>query len=68
MFFFFDVKEKNQKENTAWYFRNPDHRPLTTVENCENKGGIFWFRRSITFFCVGGTIRLYTPKTLHQPS
>ena len=39
MFFFFAIKEKNQKENAAWYFRNPHYRLSETVSFCENKGG-----------------------------
>ena len=39
VFFFFDVKEKNQKETTAWYFCNPNFRLPLTVLHCKNKGG-----------------------------
>ena len=48
--FFFDSKEKtNQKKKLPpGISAIPNLRRLITVENCENKGGFFSFRLSIT--------------------
>ncbi len=40
IFFFFDAKEKNQKETTACISAISNCRLFTLMLNCKNKGGV----------------------------